>query len=56
MGILSRITGPDPEDDFLQQVSWEETRTDAAIAAASQQHEHQLETRFADDVRLKELT
>ena len=54
MGILSRLTGPDPEDDFLQQVASEKTRTDAAIAAAAKQHEHELEARFGVDVRLKE--
>jgi hypothetical protein len=51
MGILS---WSEPEDNLLQQVASEKTRTDAAIAAVSQQHEHELETRFADDVKLRE--
>ena len=44
----------EPEDNFLRQVASEKTRTDAAIAAASQQHAHELETRFADDVKLRD--
>ncbi|HEV8328275.1 MAG TPA: hypothetical protein VGQ08_12400 [Nitrospiraceae bacterium] len=51
MGILSRS---EPENNFLQQVASEMTRTDAAITAVSQQHGHELETRFADDVKLGE--
>lgn len=42
------------EDPFMQQVASEKARTDAVIAAASQQQERELEERFADDVRLKE--
>lgn len=41
-------------DPFLQQVASEKIRTDAAITVALQQHERELETRFADDVKLKE--
>jgi len=51
MGILS---WSEPEDNLLEQVASKKTRTDAAIAAVSQQHEHELETRFADDVKLRE--
>jgi len=41
-------------DPFLQQVASENVRTDAAVTAALQLHEHELEERFADDVKLKE--
>lgn len=54
MGILSRLTGSDPEDNFLQQVASEKTRTDATVTAAAKQHEQELEKRFSEDVKLKE--
>ena len=41
-------------DPFIQQVASEKARTDATVSAALQQHERELEERFADDVRLKE--
>ena len=53
MGIQSWLAGgksPEPDDSFLEQVASEKKRTDAAITAASKQYEHELETRFADDV------
>jgi len=40
-------------DPFLQQIASKKARTDAAVSAALQQHEQELEERFADDVRLK---
>ncbi len=41
-------------DPFMEQVASEKARTDAAVSAALQQHERELEERFAADVRLKE--
>lgn len=41
-------------DPFLRQVASEKVRTDAAVTAALQLHERELEKRFADDVKLKE--
>ena len=40
-------------DPFLQQVASEKVRTDAAVAAARQQYELELEKRYSDDVKLK---
>lgn len=37
----------------MQQVASEKARTDTAVSVAGQQHERELEERFAEDVRLK---
>jgi hypothetical protein len=41
-------------DPFLQAVTLEKECTDSAIRDARNQHEYELETRFANDVKLKE--
>jgi hypothetical protein len=41
-------------DPFLQDVASTKARTDAAVAAASQQHQRELDQRFDDDSKLKE--
>lgn len=41
-------------DPFLQAITLEKERADSAIKDARNQHEHELETRFANDVKLKE--
>lgn len=41
-------------DPFLQSIMLEKERTDSAIKDARNQHEHELETRFANDLKLKE--
>lgn len=55
MGFMSWLTGinPDPEDSFLEQVAFEKKQTESTIAAASKQHEHNLEAQFGDDLKLK---
>jgi hypothetical protein len=50
----SPIHTSEKPDPFLQQLAAEKLSTDAAIAVARQQHERELETRFADDVKIKE--
>lgn len=47
---------PEPEeiDPFLQAIALQKVCTDSAIKDAKNQHEHELETRFANDVKLKE--
>ena len=41
-------------EPFLHAVALEKERTDSAINVAQQQYERELETRFADDVKVKE--
>lgn len=50
----SPIYTSEEPDQFLQQVAAEKMSTDAAITIARQQYERELETRFADDVKIKE--
>lgn len=50
----SPIQTMEEPDTFLRQVASAKISTEAAIVAARQQHERELETRFADDVKLKE--
>ena len=41
-------------DPFLREVVSEKAHTDAAVIAASQEHERELQEQFGDDVKLKE--
>lgn len=52
----SQSPAHDPEeiDPFLRAVTLEKERADSAIDDARHQHERELETRFANDVKLKE--
>lgn len=50
----SPICEPGEIDPFLQAIALEKERADSAIKDARNQHEHELETRFANDVKLKE--
>ncbi|MCO5978677.1 hypothetical protein [Ideonella oryzae] len=50
----SPIREPEEADPLLRAVLLEKERTDSAISDARHQHERELETRFADDMKLKE--
>jgi|CXWL01.1.fsa_nt_gi hypothetical protein len=50
----SSIESKSVEDPFLQQIASEKARIDKNVAAAQQQHERDLEERFAKDIQLKE--
>ena len=41
-------------DTFLQEIASEKAQTDAVVATAMKQHEHELEQRFAEKGKLKE--
>lgn len=50
----SPIREPEETNPFLQAVTLEKERTDSVIKDARNQYEHELEARFANDVKLKE--
>lgn len=49
----SPIRASEEADPFLQEVASEKKRIDTVISMAQQQHECELDMRFADDVKLK---